>query len=47
MPQYTTIIDYCLYDYNDKEGKVPFLDETAARLDLATKIRLAVGLSDS
>ncbi len=47
MAQYTTIIDYCLYDYNDKQGKVPFLDGSASRLILADKIRGACGLSNS
>jgi hypothetical protein len=47
MAQYTTIISYCLYDYNDKQGRVPFLDDSTSRTSLSTKIRLACGLSDS
>ena len=47
MAQYTTIIDYCLYDFNDKQGEVPFLDNTTTRATLAAKIRGACGLSDS
>ena len=47
MAQYTTIIDYCLYDYNDKQGKVPFLDNSTSRNTLADKIRGACGLSNS
>lgn len=47
MAQYTTIIDYCLYDFNDKKGRVPFLDGSTDRNTLAVKIRLACGLSDS
>lgn len=42
----TQIINYCLYDKNDKEGRVPFLDDEDKRSVLATKIRLALGLSD-
>jgi hypothetical protein len=47
MAQYTTIIDYCLYDFNDRQGEVPFLDNSTLRTSLSTKIRLACGLSDS
>jgi hypothetical protein len=47
MAQYTTIIDYCLYDFNDKKGRTPFLDDSTTRATLAAKIRGAVGLSDS
>lgn len=47
MAQYTTIIDYCLYDFNDRQGEVPFLDDSTLRTSLSTKIRLACGLSDS
>ncbi len=47
MAQYTGIITYCLYDYNDKQGKVPFLDDSTKRSTLATAIRVACGLTDS
>jgi len=47
MPQYTSIITYCLYDFNDKQGKVPFLDNSTSRTNLSTQIRIACGLSDS
>lgn len=47
MAQYTTLIDYCLYDYNDKQGRVPFLDGSTARNTLADKIRAACGLVNS
>lgn len=47
MAQYTSIITYCLYDFNDKQGRVPFLDNTTQRTALATQIRAACGLSDS
>ncbi len=47
MAQYTSIITYTLYDFNDSMGKVPFLDNTTLRSNLATQIRLNCGLSDS
>lgn len=47
MAQYTSIINYCLYDFNNKKGLVPFLDDSTARNLLAIQIRIACGLSDS
>lgn len=47
MANYTGIITYCLYDFNDKAGRVPFLDNSTARTNLAGQIRAACGLTDS
>jgi hypothetical protein len=47
MPNYTGIITYTLYDFNDKQGRVPFLDATATRALLAAQIRINCALSDS
>ncbi len=47
MPNYTNIIDYVLYDRNDARGRVPFMDDSTARTDLAGRIRAACGLTDS
>lgn len=47
MPNYSGIITYTLYDFNDKAGRVPFLDASATRTLLATQIRLNCGLTDS
>jgi hypothetical protein len=41
------IITYCLYDFNDKAGRVPFLDNSTARGNLATQIKTLCGLSNS
>ena len=47
MAQYTSIINYTLYDFNNKLGKVPFLDNTTLCGLLATQVRVNCGLSDS
>ena len=47
MAQYTNIINYTLYDFNNKMGKVPFLDNTTLSALLAAQIRINCGLSDS
>ncbi len=47
MPAYTGIINYTLYDFNNKMGKVPFLDNTTLCSQLAAQIRTNCALSDS
>ncbi len=47
MPNYTNIINYTCYDFNNKMGRVPFLDNTTLCGLLATQIRVNCGLSDS
>jgi hypothetical protein len=50
MAQYdgpTGIITYALYDFNNKMGRVPFLDNATLRGNLATQIMTLCGLSDS
>jgi|TARA_R110000868_G_scaffold53736_3_gene168462 hypothetical protein len=47
MANYTGIITYTLYDFNDKSGRVPFLDNSTFRTNLAAQIRINCGLSDS
>jgi hypothetical protein len=40
----TQIVDYVLYDFNNKQGRVPFLDNQATRDLLNAQIRAATGL---
>ncbi len=47
MAQYTAIINYVTYDFNDKHGKVPWADDSVIRGLFAIAVRVACGLSDS
>lgn len=45
MATNTVLLDYALYDFNDKHGRVPFLDDPAQRAILDTKILGILGVS--
>lgn len=45
MATNTQIIDYCLYDYNDKHGRVPWADDATKRADFESKLVTALGIS--
>lgn len=47
MAQYTGPITYVLYDFNNKMGRVPFLDNSTKRANLVTAIMAACSLTDS
>lgn len=47
MANYSGPITYVLYNFNDKQGRVPFLDNSTQRSALTTAIMAACGLSDS
>lgn len=47
MPNYTNLINYALYDFNDRAGRVPFLDNSTARSNLVTQIKHVCSLTDS
>lgn len=38
MATNTTLISYALYDFNDKQGRVPFLDDATKRATLTTNL---------
>jgi hypothetical protein len=39
------LVDYALYDRNDKNGRVPFLDDGSARRTLAADICNILGVT--
>lgn len=45
MATNTVLLDYALYDFNDKQGRVPFLDNATTRATLETKILGILGVS--
>lgn len=38
MATNSQLVDYCLYDFNDKKGRVPFLDDATARGQLKANL---------
>ena len=46
MANYSTIINYCLYDFNDHRGRVPFLDDSTSRSALVARIIAATTWQD-
>lgn len=45
MATNTVLVNYALYDFNDKRGRVPFLDDSAARTQLTTNLLGILGVS--
>ena len=45
MATNTTLIDYATYSYNDKQGRVPWADDSAKRSQFVTNILTITGLS--
>lgn len=46
MANYTNIINYCIYAFNDSRGRVPFLDDSTSRSALCARIIAATTWQD-